>query len=399
MLKILIILLSFLFSSNVFAELPKCKNSFNNCIGKIKFNGGSYEGEFQNNKANGSGVMKLKNFQYTGDFINNKFEGKGKAIWFNNKKIKSYEGEWSNNLMNGVGKLELMSGTFYFGQFKNGKMDGEGKLVSNDKSVIKEGIWKNNEFFKQQKTNAFVVSKEERIKEKERLAKLRNNEQNRKDFYKHLQETKPRLDSDTDEIVTNGEKSSTDRNVFNVVTLKELEEKKQLQKISSTSQNKSTRSIYGFAFNDNVYDIDFKKRKCDKYGFPNFLVCKYDDENIRIWFNQGDGFAYMIERPLGNYSASGFSNIKSNLEKKYEVIASPNIEEIEKFASINSSSELSFYYENKKEKEKPLYILFSASRGGPLAVPKLTIKYYSKEYFEKKVFKKLKKRKNKYKDL
>ena len=78
MLKILIILLSFLFSSNVFAELPKCKNSFNNCIGKIKFNGGSYEGEFQNNKANGSGVMKLKNFQYTGDFINNKFEGQGK---------------------------------------------------------------------------------------------------------------------------------------------------------------------------------------------------------------------------------------------------------------------------------------------------------------------------------
>ena len=113
---------------------------------------------------------------------------------------------------------------------------------------------------------------------------------------------------------------------------------------------------------------------------------------LEFFFDQVDGFPYQISRGLGDFSNSGFSKIKSILKNKYELIASPDMEEIEKFATINSQSNLNFYYENKKDKEKPRYIELSASRS-------ITISYYSEEYFENKILKQLKKRKNKYKDL
>ena len=39
---------------------------------------------------------------YNGDFKNNKFEGNGTYIWTDGR---NYNGSWSNNLINGVGTM------------------------------------------------------------------------------------------------------------------------------------------------------------------------------------------------------------------------------------------------------------------------------------------------------
>ena len=408
MIKYLIFMLMFLqvSISNVLAELPKCKENYHNCFGKVKFTGGSYEGDFQNGKANGWGIMETNDVLYDGQFKNNKFEGQGSAFWANNKKLLSYDGEWSNNAMHGLGTLEFTSGRSYYGEFVNGNMDGRGKLTDKNNKIIKEGIWQNNSFVKEQKITSFRTAqqiKDEKQKEEQRLAKL-NKEKTKslENYYAEIAAKAAKDQSEKEEKLAK-EEAEKQRIEAEKQRIKEKKEKEIKLKVKS---KKSNRSIYGFAFNDDKSDLI--KKGCKEYH-SNQVICRYKGETIHIYLKEN--FPHTIERELGDYSNSGVSKINTSLQKKYKLIASPDAEEIEKFVfQADDKSELNYYYENKKNKKKPQYIIFSGYIGKKAKCdlsykncytsdsPKIKIRYFSKKYYENNILKKLNKSKNKYND-
>ena len=122
-------------------------------------NGNLYEGDWKNNMMNGKGKLtfnckEYKHFEdplkryeeqnenlwdyYEGHFINNDMYGEGK-VTFKNGDV--YIGNMSNNMFNGYGQykcsITLNKNSYsiprmakYQGQFKDGNMEGIGKLLS-----------------------------------------------------------------------------------------------------------------------------------------------------------------------------------------------------------------------------------------------------------------------------
>ena len=124
----------------------------------------------------------------------------------------------------------------------------------------------------------------------------------------------------------------------------------------------ASREARGRGFKD--HSTDLVKKGCSKFSGAVFH-CKYKDEKIDVYIS--DDFPVMVERKLGNYSNAGVSKINSALEKQYVSIASPNLEETEKFTfQSGKTSELNWYYENKKDRNKPNYLVFSAYIGKQL---------------------------------
>ena len=199
----LLFILSFLFSITCLTSqswaLPPCPSSGykHNCIGKIDAGKvGKYEGEFKNNKANGNGIFvfgpnsKWAGDRYEGQYINNKIHGQGiynfasgnKYVgeYINGKKHgkgtftffvtgNKYVGEYKNGKRHGQGTFTYKSGAKYIGKFKNEKYHGQGtynyksgakdvgefqngKLngfaIRYDKygTILKQGIWKDDNF-------------------------------------------------------------------------------------------------------------------------------------------------------------------------------------------------------------------------------------------------------------
>ena len=63
--------------------------------------GGSYEGQISQGRANGLGKLSLPDGS-------------------------SYEGEWKDDVPSGIGRQKMSDGSFYEGHFKNGIKDGRG---------------------------------------------------------------------------------------------------------------------------------------------------------------------------------------------------------------------------------------------------------------------------------
>ena len=63
---------------------------------------------------------------YEGDFVNGKFHGKGKYTWANGTY---YEGDFANGDFNGYGKRTYDDGAVYEGEFENDMCHGKGKLT------------------------------------------------------------------------------------------------------------------------------------------------------------------------------------------------------------------------------------------------------------------------------
>jgi hypothetical protein len=64
------------------------------------------------------------------------------------KSVRQYEGGFENDLYNGFGFYNYskeMAGDYYVGDWKDGKMSGQGKLVFKD-GTLQEGIFENGSF-------------------------------------------------------------------------------------------------------------------------------------------------------------------------------------------------------------------------------------------------------------
>ena len=75
---------------------------------------------------------------YEGDFVNGKFHGKGKYTWADGTY---YEGDFANGDFNGYGKRTYDDGAVYEGEFENDMRHGKGKLTYADGETY-EGEYK-----------------------------------------------------------------------------------------------------------------------------------------------------------------------------------------------------------------------------------------------------------------
>jgi hypothetical protein len=147
-------------------------------VGKAwwKSNGFYYEGEFQNNRGNGTGKINTNSYEYNGSVTNFLANGTGKITYKskisedgNIGKIWSpptYTGEfkdgnifgtgtlihangdtltgiWNGLKFTGKGKLTLADGSIYNGDWVNGEKNGPGKLIMKNGNIY-DGDWKDD---------------------------------------------------------------------------------------------------------------------------------------------------------------------------------------------------------------------------------------------------------------
>jgi len=155
MKKILgILVLGLLLSGNANA-LPKCQGTYGsllswawtNCYGKAIFdNGGSYEGEFYNEKAHGNGIYIFSNGdRVEGEFNNGMPHGWAKMIKADGSK---YIGEFYRGEFHGEGTYWHSDGVKMEGEFKNGNIDGH-VTATKTNGEVRYAIFKNGEFVKE----------------------------------------------------------------------------------------------------------------------------------------------------------------------------------------------------------------------------------------------------------
>ena len=162
-----------IYSKNSIIYIGNFKNNLRNGSGKEIYLGtqvknfSKFEGEYLND-IKIFGTFYWKDGSYYKGAINNdeKFNGKGKYFWKKTNEI--YEGEWYNGQMSGNGKMIYSDGSVYEGKFlenkkngvgiytwgeggkcyigewKNDLMDGNGKFLDGDKLII--GIWKEGKY-------------------------------------------------------------------------------------------------------------------------------------------------------------------------------------------------------------------------------------------------------------
>ena len=168
-----------IFSKSQIVYLGDFKENLNNGIGKEIYLGSDnsnfyyFKGKYINgNKIYGILYWKDKSY-YKGNFnYNDKFNGKGFYYW--GRTNEKYEGEWYDGKMNGQGKMIYADGSiydgmfymnkkhgygcykwkdtneeknkYYLGEWKNDAMNGNGKFCVNGMST--EGIWNNGQLIK-----------------------------------------------------------------------------------------------------------------------------------------------------------------------------------------------------------------------------------------------------------
>ena len=91
---------------------------------------GTYQGEFHKSLEHGSGLRKFSNGAY---YIGEWQEGlkHGKGLLKNERNGVSYDGFWSRNQQEGFG---ILRDPYHYleGMWKNGKLDGEGRMIQYD---------------------------------------------------------------------------------------------------------------------------------------------------------------------------------------------------------------------------------------------------------------------------
>tara|TARA_B100000941_G_scaffold191903_1_gene138408 strand:- start:302 stop:1207 length:906 start_codon:yes stop_codon:yes gene_type:complete len=149
-----IVVLGLLLSVNANA-LPKCQGTYGsllswawtNCYGKAIFDdGGSYEGEFYNEKAHGNGIYIFSN----GDIVEGEFNNGIPHGWAKMTKAdgSKYTGEFYKGEFHGEGTYWYPDGVKIEGKFKNGNIDGH-VTATKINGEVRYAIFKNGEFVKE----------------------------------------------------------------------------------------------------------------------------------------------------------------------------------------------------------------------------------------------------------
>jgi hypothetical protein len=118
----------------------------------IHANGDVYEGRWENGRANGFGIYlhhygRPKNkdnticgARYEGEWKNDKQHGKGLEFWPDGSKFSGY---YDSGLKHGKGRFEWSEGSVYEGDFFKNNIQGQGEYIWSDGRVFK-GSWKDN---------------------------------------------------------------------------------------------------------------------------------------------------------------------------------------------------------------------------------------------------------------
>ncbi|WP_141731119.1 MORN repeat-containing protein [Oligoflexus tunisiensis] len=93
-------------------------------------NGDVYTGELKNGQRHGKGRMKYANGrEYSGEWFEDMRKGYGSQVWKDSPKYISYEGLWDDNLPNGSGTMKFKSGFTYRGEFKDARFHGQATVT------------------------------------------------------------------------------------------------------------------------------------------------------------------------------------------------------------------------------------------------------------------------------
>lgn len=118
--------------------------------GTMKYsNGTEYIGDWVNGVRQGRGKMRYDNGVYDGEWQNDQKNGKGTYIWNDGKR---YDGAYEDDVRSGEGVfsgwVDLTNGYSgtYYGKSENDQFDGYGKFLF-DNGDIFEGIYKKNFFW------------------------------------------------------------------------------------------------------------------------------------------------------------------------------------------------------------------------------------------------------------
>ena len=110
-------------------------------------NGEKYEGEFKNGLKDGKGKLTRDDEIYEGFFKNDEKHGEG-IIYDRDKNDPIYKGNFANGVFEGKGKFKLYEdedSDYYEGEFKEGKIHGEGIIYDKNHNIIYDGHFVDNE--------------------------------------------------------------------------------------------------------------------------------------------------------------------------------------------------------------------------------------------------------------
>ena len=112
--------------------------------GEVKYkNNTKYKGEFKDDKYYDGNIYYPDGTYYSGKFDNNLFDGEGFLEGCNKH---SYNGGFKKGKFHGYGEFKWIEGGFYkeeyHGEYCNGKKEGQGKFIFNNKDNSFEGSWK-----------------------------------------------------------------------------------------------------------------------------------------------------------------------------------------------------------------------------------------------------------------
>jgi len=130
------------------STLPHCPidqtEPYIHCSGTYLFDDGAkYVGAFKDGQFNEQGTFTFPNGEkYVGNFKDGTFNGQGT---FTFPDGRNYVGEFKDGTFTGQGTFTFADGRTYVGDFKDDKYDGKGTLYAANGSVLKSGLWSNNQ--------------------------------------------------------------------------------------------------------------------------------------------------------------------------------------------------------------------------------------------------------------
>ena len=139
-----------------------------NCVGEVTFpDGFKYVGEFRDGQYHGQGTATSPDGEkYVGALKDGKRDGRGSGIYPDGRR---YVGDWRDDKANGQGTAMLPDGKKYVGEFRDGQYHGQGTMsysdgrkyigewrdnrrngqgieYRHDGSILRSGIWENENF-------------------------------------------------------------------------------------------------------------------------------------------------------------------------------------------------------------------------------------------------------------